>query len=95
VLGFAVASVVGPQAELETIAVAAGEQRRGVGRRLFLALLEELRRAEVREVLLEARASNHPALELYRALGFAATGRRPRYYDDPVEDAVLMELRLG
>jgi ribosomal-protein-alanine N-acetyltransferase len=95
VMGFAMASVVGPQAELETIAVAAEGQRRGVGRRLFAALREELKRAEVRAVLLEVRTSNHPALGLYRALGFAAAGRRPRYYADPVEDAVLMELRLG
>jgi ribosomal-protein-alanine N-acetyltransferase len=95
VMGFAVASVVGPQAELETIAVAAEGQRQGVGGKLFTALREELKRAEVRAVLLEVRTSNHPALGLYRALGFVETGRRSRYYADPVEDAVLMELRLG
>jgi ribosomal protein S18 acetylase RimI-like enzyme len=27
-------------------------------------------------------------------LGFVVTGRRPRYYHDPVEDAILMRLRL-
>ena len=93
-VGFAVASLVGQQAELETIAVAAEGQRQGVGGKLFAALREELKRAAVRAVLLEVRTSNHPALGLYRALGFAETGRRPRYYADPVEDAVLMELRL-
>jgi [ribosomal protein S18]-alanine N-acetyltransferase len=94
VLGFAIASVVPPQAELETIAVAAEAQRSGVGRRLFAVLAAELRSAHVTEVTLEVRDSNYPALELYRALGFGEAGRRPRYYADPEEDAVLLMLAL-
>jgi ribosomal-protein-alanine N-acetyltransferase len=54
----------------------------------------ELKQAQIREVTLEVRASNHPALALYRSLGFVETGRRPRYYVDPVEDAVLLSLEL-
>jgi len=92
-VGFAVASVIPTQAEIETIAVAAEEQRRGTGGRLLRALLDELRPMGVTEVLLEARASNQPALRLYTALGFRQTGVRPRYYDDPQEDAVLMVLQ--
>ena len=42
-IGFAVASLLPPQAELETIAVAAASQRRGLGRRLFDALASELK----------------------------------------------------
>ena len=95
VAGFAVASVLPPQAELETIAVAAEAQRRGVGRILFAALAEELGIAPVQELFLEVRASNAPALALYRSLGFRETGRRPRYYVDPVEDALLLTLRLA
>lgn len=94
VAGFAVASVLLPQAELETIVVAAQGQRRGIGRLLLTALLQELRRAGVTEVLLEARASNAPALGLYAAAGFRQTGVRPRYYADPQEDAVLMALQI-
>lgn len=87
--GFAIASLVPPQAELETIAVALSSQRQGIGRRLLAAVVEELSRAGVRELLLEVRAANQPAQALYRSLGFAQTGRRPRYYADPVEDALL------
>ena len=43
-LGFAVASLLPPQAELETIAVTPASQRRGLGRQLFLALAGELAR---------------------------------------------------
>ena len=94
VVGFAVASLLPPQGELETIAVAAGGQRRGVARRLFAAMAEELRAAQVTEVMLEVRASNRPALAFYHAQGFVETGRRPRYYADPEEDALLLGLRL-
>ncbi len=94
VVGFVVASVLAPQGELETIAVAAGCQRRGIARRLFSAITEELRAAQVTEVILEVRASNLPALALYASLGFVETGRRPRYYADPVEDALLLGLGL-
>jgi ribosomal-protein-alanine N-acetyltransferase len=95
VAGFAVASVLPPQAELETIAVAAEGQRRGVGRNLFAALAGELVIRQVQELFLEVRVSNGPALQLYRSLGFSETGRRPRYYIDPVEDALLLTLRLA
>jgi len=93
--GFTVASLLPPQAELEMIAVAAKSQRYGLGRRLFHALATELRAADVRELVLEVRASNRPALGFYRSLGFGLTGLRPRYYTDPVEDAVLMSLPLA
>lgn len=95
VAGFAVASVVAPEAELETIAVAAEGQRRGVGAGLLRALVEELKAEQVTGLLLEVRASNRAAIGFYRAQGFVEAGRRARYYIGPEEDAVLMRLRLG
>lgn len=94
VTGFLVASLLPPQAELEAIAVAGAAQRQGVGRRLFAALTAELKLAEVGEVWLEVRASNHAALGFYRSLGFVETGCRSRYYVDPIEDAILMSRSL-
>ena len=94
VAGFAVASLIPPQAELEMIAVDAQVQRRGLARRLFAELAGKLRLAGVTEVILEVRACNQPALALYRRLGFAETGRRPCYYQAPAGDAVLMRLGL-
>jgi ribosomal-protein-alanine N-acetyltransferase len=94
VSGFAIASLLPPQAELETIAVAAGSQRRGLGRQLFQELTSQLRQAGARELLLEVRASNLSALAFYRSLGFVQSSLRQRYYSDPVEDAVLMQLQL-
>jgi [ribosomal protein S18]-alanine N-acetyltransferase len=95
VLGFTVASLVPPQAELETIAVGAQSQRQGLGYRLFSRMARELRMACVRELLLEVRESNQAARGFYRSVGFKETGRRPRYYADPIEDAIRMLFSLG
>ncbi|MGA3159966.1 MAG: GNAT family N-acetyltransferase [Terracidiphilus sp.] len=92
--GFLVASLLPPRAELEIIVVDAQFQRRGLARKLFAELAGKLVLAGVREVILEVRASNQPALGLYRRLGFVETGRRTRYYQAPAEDAVLMRLGL-
>jgi [ribosomal protein S18]-alanine N-acetyltransferase len=92
--GFLVASLLPPEAELETIAVAAEGQRRGVGVLLLNALTKELRAEKVSKLILEVRASNVPALGFYAVFGFRESGRRPRYYADPEEDAVLMERDL-
>ncbi len=92
--GFLVARLLPPQAELEIIAVDARVQRRGLARKLFDELVYKLGLAGVTEVVLEVRESNQAALALYRVLGFVETGRRPRYYADPEEDAVLMRLEL-
>jgi ribosomal-protein-alanine acetyltransferase len=94
VVGFAVAAVVAGEAELETIAVVADGQRRGVGGLLLRALVDELKTAQASELNLEVRASNQVALGFYRQQGFEEAGRRPRYYADPEEDAVLMKLWL-
>jgi ribosomal-protein-alanine N-acetyltransferase len=94
VAGFVVARLIPPEAELESIAVEGKSQRRGVARKLFSSLAEELGRSGVAEIILEVRAGNEPAQGLYRSLGFVEEGRRRGYYADPVEDAVLMRLRL-
>jgi len=89
-----VASLLPAQAELESIAVAAGSQQRGLGRMLFEALAIDLRAAGILEIILEVRASNRPALAFYRSAGFGQTGLRRAYYVDPIEDAVLMRLHF-
>jgi ribosomal-protein-alanine N-acetyltransferase len=94
VAAFAIASLLPPQAELELISVDSARQRQGLAKFIFAALAAELRAAKITQLALEVRASNQPALGLYRRLGFAESGRRSRYYHDPVEDAILMRLGL-
>lgn len=95
VIGFVIASLVSPEAELESIAVAEHAQRRGIGRRLLGALVPELRQRGIQDLLLEVRSSNQPANRFYESENFKQTGVRPFYYADPKEDAVLMILHLA
>jgi len=95
IAAFAVASLLAPESELETIAVASEYQRRGIGGRLIAEILDKLKAANVLQFHLEVRESNHNALAFYRSRGWRETGRRPRYYAEPEEDAVLMTLDLA
>jgi ribosomal-protein-alanine N-acetyltransferase len=94
VVGFVVAGLLPPEAELESIAVSAESQRKGVARHLFEAMTDEVCRAQVRDVVLEVRESNDAARAFYASLAFVEVGRRRGYYADPVEDALLMRLRI-
>lgn len=76
------------------LAVRPSWRRRGLARFLLELALRRASAAGARLALLEVRASNQPALALYTGLGFRSVGRRPSYYRDPVEDALLLE-RVG
>jgi ribosomal-protein-alanine N-acetyltransferase len=80
------------EAELHSIAVRPARRREGLGRRLLEDFLGLARGMGARSVWLEVRASNEPALRLYRSMGFHTTGRRPHYYADG-EDALLLVWR--
>jgi ribosomal-protein-alanine acetyltransferase len=95
VLGFGITTLIPPQAEIETIAVGAEFQRQGIARKLFDQIASDLKRMQITEVMLEVRASNHSAQAFYRALGFGQSGHRIRYYADPEEDALLLQLLLA
>jgi ribosomal-protein-alanine N-acetyltransferase len=88
-LGFLVARNVGPEWELENIAVAFQAQRHGIGTQLLHGFLAETDRAGNPVVFLEVRESNTAARALYEKSGFSQVGRRSAYYHHPAEDAVL------
>lgn len=94
VAGFAVVSLVAEQAELESIAVPENEQHHGIGALLLSWLIDRMKAIGAREFILEVRSSNQRAWQLYRRLGWVESGRRARYYTEPEEDAVLMQLEL-
>ena len=83
---------VPPQADVMNVAVSPALRRRGIARALFAEL--ERRLPEIEELFLEVRASNSGAIALYRTLGFEQVGRRPNYYLDPREDALILRKEL-
>ena len=88
-LGYGGISLVADEAEIITVAVSPAHRRQGIARALMEHMLRLAADASA-SVYLEVRASNTPAIELYRSLGFAGTGVRKNYYTSPREDAVLM-----
>ena len=94
-----VAGYVGSQsvldaADMMNIAVSPAFRRNGIGEKLVLALTDHLRKNNVIALLLEVRVSNAPAIALYQKLGFKQVGRRPRYYHNPREDALILRKEL-
>ena len=86
--------VVGDQADVMTIGVRAHARGQGIGATILDALLAWSREAGAREIFLDVRPSNESAIHLYETQGFVEIGRRPRYFRNPVEEAVEMRAPL-
>lgn len=91
VAGYGVLIQAVDEAELLNLAVSSEARRRGVGSALLRQLLHSAARQGVRTVYLEVRESNAAARALYASHGFLEVGRRRRYYQRPVEDALILQ----
>lgn len=89
IVGYAGLAVVAESADVQTVAVRADRQGRGLGAVLLDALLGEADRRGCTEVLLEVRADNAAAIGLYAARGFATISTRRRYYSDGADALIL------
>ena len=96
ILGYVVLLPAVDEMELLNISIAAGHQRKGLGRKLLGEVMEIARGMNMRRMLLEVRASNEVALGLYCDTGFSQIGLRRGYYlaDNGREDAIVMECVL-
>ena len=96
VVGFAGVWLMVDEAHITTFGVHPEFRRQGIGRRLMVRLLEVADEMRASRMTLEVRVGNLAAQELYRRFGFEVAGRRPRYYTDDGEDALVMTTpRLG
>ncbi len=84
----------GHQAEVLTLAVREAAWGRGIGSALLTDLLDEAGRRDCVEVLLEVRADNARAQQLYRRFGFSDVGVRRGYYQPSGIDAIVMRRGL-
>ena len=93
-IGYGGAKVGGDQADVMTIGVAPHARGRGAGAAILDALLDWARQVGAAEIFLDVRPSNEGAIALYNSRGFVEIGRRPRYFRNPVEEAVEMRAPL-
>jgi ribosomal-protein-alanine N-acetyltransferase len=75
------------ECEVLNLAVAPEFRRQGVGRELLSSLLN----LRDRQIFLEVRESNQTARIFYKSMGFKEVSTRPKYYDHPVEAAIVMK----
>jgi len=89
-VGYAGTWVFSGEAHIMNVAVDPPARRQGIAEALLLELLEQAVAMGARFAYLEVRPTNEQALALYGKLGFRPYGRRPSYYADTGEDALLM-----
>lgn len=94
---FALGRVVGPEAELLTIAVPPLSQGKGLGRAILGQLEDAFKSRGVTEVFLEVSERNLRAINLYRSEGYVDISRRESYYthaDGSRSDCLNMSKRI-
>lgn len=94
VVGYIGSQTVMDETDMMNVAVHPDHRRKGIGEALVNALIGELKARGSRCLTLEVRASNDPAKGMYEKLGFSQVGRRPNYYRNPREDALILRKML-
>ena len=90
IIAYAGAWLAFNEAEVMSVAVLPEMRGCGVGTKLFGELLKHCKERGANAVTLEVRPSNTAAIKLYESFGLKSVGRRPKYYIDNGEDALIM-----
>lgn len=88
--GYLVSYFALDEAELNSIAVSVDFRRKGIGKALMAVFYKMLKEQNIKSIYLEVREGNSSAISFYKGEGFESFSKRLRFYDDPIEDAVLM-----
>ena len=81
------------EGEITNVAVHPDFRGQGIARQMMKHVLQDSLIKGMTAFTLEVRAGNQPAIALYERFGFLTEGIRQAFYEDPVEDALIMWLR--
>lgn len=84
--------LIADEGDINNVAVAPQFRGQGFGLVLMKALIADCKKQNANAMTLEVRESNTNAIKLYEKLGFENHGKRPNYYEDNGEAAVIMWL---
>lgn len=93
IAGYGGITVAADSADIDNIAVTEPYRRSGVGTEILNSLVSVAKQNGVRQVFLEVRVSNSPAMAMYLKNGFKGVHARTRYYTDG-EDCLVMVMSL-
>lgn len=93
-IGYCIVYFAADEGEIMRIAVDAAHRRQGIGSRLLLFLEDHCENRGIAKLFLEVRESNALAIDFYTDNGFVNSGLRKGFYQNPPEDAVLMNRDL-
>ncbi|MGN0941080.1 MAG: ribosomal protein S18-alanine N-acetyltransferase [Selenomonadaceae bacterium] len=90
IVGYAGVWLIADEAQIMNVAVAPDHRGKKISNGLMTELIARSKEKGATRMTLEVRPSNTPALALYASFGFKEYGRRPHYYQDNGEDAIIM-----
>ena len=90
IAGYVGSQTVMGETDMMNIAVSPEFRRQHIAQQLIEELIAQLKLRQSHCLTLEVRATNAPALALYQKLAFVQVGRRPGYYRNPREDALIL-----
>ena len=91
IVGYCGVVMAQDEGDITNVAVRKDRRRQNIGTRLMEELIRQTSQAGVKKLFLEVRKGNEKAISLYKKMGFEKCGLRKNYYQDPVEDAILMK----
>jgi ribosomal-protein-alanine N-acetyltransferase len=94
VVGYVIATYAADQGEIANLAVRPELRRAGHASRLLDFVHREAIRRQATSMWLEVRESNAAARALYESYGYRVMGRRARYYENPIEDALVLSCEI-
>lgn len=94
IVGYVGLYIIFEDCDIANVAVIPEFRNCGIARSLIDHAIYFARKNQVKKLMLEVRASNTPAINLYKKLGFSTVGIRKNYYTQPKEDALLMDKNI-
>lgn len=77
------------EGDLTNVATLPSYRGRGIARKVLEELINQASLQGINNLTLEVREHNVPAIKLYESFGFVCEGKRPGFYDNPKEDALI------
>ncbi len=90
VVGYASFYIEMGEGRLTNIAIIPEFRRKNIAKNLLEHILEIVKKARCKYIFLDVRPDNEAAISLYSRYGFYKAYRRPEYYSNPTEDALVM-----